>query len=295
MGITKIQRGSLLVLTGICLFATLLLGQGGLTENVRVARDPLPVHGMTIPQSSIDPRNLVLKENFCGGIFAEGLVGSLGWYTDAGQTGAYIARDAHASADANHACVLSLNTGPKSRSGMSIYLGFCADTTPTTGCGGGTQSRDPLGPVGSMKFDSYFIFKIQQSSPAGADVGYYNWASDDFGRTSIGVRYASTIGTDYRFETCVNGTCTDTKANSIAAVGGDWVKVRIRSTTPGKILFSICEAAGSSGCTLGPETAISTNVPTTTMTPAFKWRNLTATINETMDVNYWAFQSEVSR
>lgn len=180
--------------------------------------------------------------------------------------------------DINHPCVIEGKTGSK-------YTGVRIGDQNGSG-----NSRYPLPNVGLMAFDSTFIFRFTgDTTSVIIDAGFItpsNWCA---------IVYNTLAGDTSYMADCSNGITRTRTSLGVIPASGDWVKARIRSSTAGTVLFSICQAAGSSGCTLGTEISISTSVPYTGTTEPEYYVASKDTNSRTLDVSKWIFQMAVSQ
>lgn len=216
--------------------------------------------------------NFQITDEFCGGNSAAGFIGGLNWSFTASGSGSMTV----GTPDANHPCVGEMDTG--TTSGSSVYIQL---DNPNT-------SSFPLVPLSGVTFSSTFVFRVTATANVNQDVGF--WANS--GYIIVGYDTGSSQ-TDWTASTN-DGSTSTTQDMGIAPVDGDWVKVQIRSTTAGTILFSMCQASGSSGCTLGTEYSISTHLPTGQVRPQFFVANY-STADDILDYNFFSFDMTTSR
>lgn len=88
---------------------------------------------------------------------------------------------------------------------------------------------------------------------------------------AIWIKYANNTGCSqtgsdgtWIYETRSAGNST-TESSGLTMTAGAWYKFRIRQVSSGVVLFSGC--TGPATCTYGPETAMSTNIPTAHLSP----------------------------
>ena len=157
-------------------------------------------------------------------------------------------------------------------------------TTDTQGASIGmdTNSIGPLGNMAAYAFDSRWVFRIPTTTTVRVRVGFF--AGTGAGATEpadgMWVRYDTTVSdTAFFFET--RGSSNSTPVTSGVNVNANFNTIRIRSVTPGTILFSL------NG---GAETSIAATVPTANMTPGAIVTTAGVGVSRTLDLDFFGMR-----
>lgn len=176
----------------------------------------------------------VLREDFIGGSATSGEVGELGW-TLVNTSGT--ATLAAAAPSTGRSGIMALTT-PAS-AGSVAFFGL-APSTSTAG----------IAALSTAGWEFICHFKQTSSVNQKLRIGFFSATNALEPADGIWMRF-DTASSDTTYQFVCRASSTQTTADSGVAVNNDWNKLRIRSTTNGRILFSIND---------GTESTISTNV-----------------------------------
>ena len=210
-----------------------------------------------------DPRSYVcFYDDFVSGSTASGHIGSLGWSAS---------NSAYLSSPPGTFGVLRVNTGSTVNSNVNLML----------------QSGGVVeGNYGGTTFDVMFRASSSTSTATVkflwglANSGTAQEADSDY----IGIAYNSATDSNFTYVTRSGGG-TENRVASGLAIDTAYHTFRIRSTTPGTVLFSIDG---------GTETSVTTAVPSARLLPEFQMQNLAAS-NYNMDVDFYYHVFSINR
>jgi hypothetical protein len=218
--------------------------------------------------AAIDPSTAVppIYDDFLPGRGGSSFTsGQLGW--------AVSGNSADVEGEANHPGVISIQTAASSGSSSSLKLG--------------PQAARAFASINSLLFDGYYIVKTSTITSAAYMTGFGADSASipTFGTSRVTVEFDTSLGdTNWMFVACNAGTCTRT--NSGVPVGAStWYKMRIRSISPGAVLFSI------NG---GTEISIATNLPVTPQNVGFRVQTHDSAQKDFL-IDYFGFAAAVAR
>lgn len=214
----------------------------------------------------IAPTQIVLTDDFAGGLATSGSVGQLGWsFTTIGSAPA-VSRMIGA---ANHPGLIQFATNASVTAGQGGSLWLSSSTA----------SQIFLSLTTATNWDSYFTFSLSSTSDIRAYIGYGDTMGAPLGGASyIGVRLdASVPDTNFIF-VCSNAGAA-TEVNSGITANTNYHTLRLRSVATGMILFSLDG---------GSEQSIATNCYAGDVSPAFQVLAHTTT-QRSVSVDYFGF------
>lgn len=152
--------------------------------------------------------------------------------------------------------------------------------------------QDNAGPMGNLggntNWEEHWIFRMNSTANIRFRIGLFPAGSGSVEPSSgIWVRFDTNAGfADTNFRYICRSASTDTNVDSTIAGDTAFHRIRIRSLTSGNIKFQLYSA---SGVAQGSEQTISTNVPTTNMSPGVCLVSDT-TAAKTADLDFFSFR-----